>query len=136
MGPPSGDAFDKSSTSCTNLQNSDAEQGTRLLLSHPVNSRWGIVRPGTPCNIRLIVFGKQNVYFYICLRQVNVFYHFELTCVWFDMEIYVRVLVRSKLCDFRRAILTTHQNEYIYFHIKPLTCLLHRHYSDKKLNNT
>jgi len=52
MGPASGDAFDNLSTYCTNLQKSAAELGTTLLLAHPVNCRWGIVRAGTLCNVR------------------------------------------------------------------------------------
>jgi len=40
------------------------------------------------------------------------------------MEIYVRVLVR-------RAILTSHQNDYIYFHIQLITFLLHTRYYKK-----
>ena len=79
MGPPSGDAFDKSSTSCTNLQNSDAELGIALLLAHPVNCRWGIVRAGTLWNKRFIwnkyLFWKRNVYFCVCLTQLNDFEH-------------------------------------------------------------
>jgi len=39
------------------------------------------------------------------------------------------------LRDVRTAILTTHHNEYIYFHIQPITFLLHRHHYHKKLNN-
>jgi len=75
MGPPSGDAFDKSSTSCTNLQNSDAELGTTFLLSHPVYCRWGIVRAGTFWNKRFIwnkyLFWKRYVYFCLCLTQLT-----------------------------------------------------------------
>jgi len=37
------------------------------------------------------------------------------------------------LRDVRSAILTTHQNEYIYFHIQPITFLLHMRYYHKKL---
>ena len=44
IGPPSGDAFDSSSTACTNLQNANVEPGTMLSLSHPVNCKWGITR--------------------------------------------------------------------------------------------
>jgi len=44
IGPPTGDAFDSSSMSCRNLQNSDVELGTMLSLSHPVNCKWGITR--------------------------------------------------------------------------------------------
>jgi len=36
--------------------------------------------------------------------------------------------------NVRSAILSTHQNEYIYFHIQPITFLLHTRYY-KKLNN-
>jgi len=32
------------------------------------------------------------------------------------------------LRDVRSAILTAHQNEYIYFHIQPITFLLHTHH--------
>ena len=39
------------------------------------------------------------------------------------------------LRDVRSAILTTHQNEYIYFHIQPITFLLNMHHYHKKLNN-
>jgi len=39
------------------------------------------------------------------------------------------------LRDVRSAILTTHQNEYIYFHIQPITFLLHTHHYHKKLKN-
>ena len=39
------------------------------------------------------------------------------------------------LRDVRSAILTTHQNEYIYFHIQPITFLLHTRYYHKILNN-
>jgi len=37
------------------------------------------------------------------------------------------------LRDVRSAILTTHQNENIYFHIQPITFLLHTCYYHKKL---
>jgi len=37
------------------------------------------------------------------------------------------------LRDVRSAILTTHQNEYIYFHIQPITFLLHTRYYHKTL---
>jgi len=43
------------------------------------------------------------------------------------MEIYVRVLVWSNIA--RR------QNEYIYFHIQPITFFLHTRYYHKKINN-
>ena len=35
--------------------------------------------------------------------------------------------------DVRSAIFTTHQNEYIYVHIQPITFLLHTRYYHKKL---
>jgi len=42
------------------------------------------------------------------------------------MEIYVRVLVRRNIARRQeRNINYTHQNEYIYFHIQPITFLLH-----------
>jgi len=37
--------------------------------------------------------------------------------------------------DVRSAILTTHQNEYIYFHIQLITFLLHARHYHKKLYN-
>jgi len=37
------------------------------------------------------------------------------------------------LRDVRSAILNTQQNEYIYFHIQPITYLLHTRYYHKKL---
>jgi len=38
------------------------------------------------------------------------------------------------LRDVRSAILTTHQNKYIFFHKQPITFLLHTRYYHKKLN--
>jgi len=37
------------------------------------------------------------------------------------------------LRDVRGAILTTHQNSYIYFHMQPITFLLHTRYYQKSL---
>jgi len=57
---------------------------------------------------------------------------------WLYMETYVRVLVRSNIArrqerDINYAPKRVHM--YIYFHIQPLTFLLHRRYYHKKLNN-
>ena len=43
------------------------------------------------------------------------------------MEFWCGVILR----DVRSTILTTPQNEYIYFHIKPITFLLHTRYKLK-----
>jgi len=50
--------------------------------------------------------------------------------IWKYMyEFWCGVILR----DVRSAILTTHQNEYIYFHIQPITFLLHTRSLSQKL---
>ena len=49
------------------------------------------------------------------------FYAYVIKGYWFCMEMYVLVLIRGIYCALTSHNITTPQNSYIYFHIKPIT---------------
>jgi len=51
------------------------------------------------------------------------------------MEIYVRVLVLSNIAQRQEHTFNNATERVLYFHIKPITFLLHTCFNHKKLNN-
>jgi len=72
----------------------------------------------------LLLFINNVIYIFVTLLWINIYRLFGW--IWKYMyEFWCGVI----LCDVRSAILTAHHNEYIYFHIRPITFLLYtRHF--------